>query len=666
MAGMKSDVETIRNGCDESIISVVPIVGMGGLGKTTLARNIFNHQTIKNHFNQRIWVSVSKIIDKKDLLLKIWGILSKESVHDSSLAEETVLEQLQSKLKEARYLLVLDDYLNVERSEWDSFMNCMKGISPKRGNFIMVTTRNQHVASYVKTRTVPSIDFLSVDDCWLIIKAITFPSYPTEVEHNFSLSVVTAFVNISAGFLLPGIFSSIKIPSSRTDLMKWNDLNHIISLLASVTATYSASVVESATIFCNLDTQLTAVPPNVNTYPVVLFLPSRSPPMSASTKPCLPLAANVVGGSLRDKRIDYWKSFQQESANDDVSLLKVLKISYDRLPSSLVKKCFAYCSIFSKGEKLERERLIQLWMAEGLLFRNSDGSGDQMEILGHKFYTILLQIFFLHEPKMDKYGGIMYSKMHDFVHDLSSSVEKAKSPNAEEVTLRVRYLPVDYEHNNIKKEQTSCLPNLFLNKFEEAEFIGNIMFPDCKYLCVLDLQGTSIGELTSSIGKLIHLRFIDLSESRIRNLPGSICKLFNLQTLRLIGCTELRKLPDELKFLVGLRHFAFSGFIDSLSWMPPEIRNLTSLRSLSYFIVSDKEGCRIDELGCLKNLEGKLRIWNLEKVGDKEESKRARLSEKKNLEILQFFWRNESSMGGNNNDREITGLLITPYENFLS
>ncbi|XP_073148461.1 putative disease resistance protein RGA3 [Henckelia pumila] len=299
-------------------------------------------------------------------------------------------------------------------------------------------------------------------------------------------------------------------------------------------------------------------------------------------------------------------------------------------------------------------------MAEGLLFENSDGSGDQMEILGHKFYNILLQNFFLHETIMDKYGRIKYSKMHDFVHDLSRSIEKAKSPNAEEVPVRVRYLPVDYEHNNIKKEQTSCLRNLFLNKFEDAEFIGNIMFPDYKYLSVLDLKGTSIDELTSSIGKLIHLRFLDLSESPIRNLPGSICKLFNLQTLRLLGCRELRELPNELKFLVALRHFALSGFINVLSWMPPEMRNLTSLRTLSYFIVSDKEGCRIDELGCLNNLAGKLRIWNLEKVGDKEESERAHLSQKKNLEVLKFVW-SESSREGNNNDCEVLeGLQPNP------
>ncbi|XP_073138876.1 putative disease resistance protein RGA4 [Henckelia pumila] len=423
---------------DELEISVVPIVGMGGLGKTTLTRN-------------------------------------------ASLGEETVLEQIRSKLEDARYLLVLDDYVNDKRhDQWESFMN--------------------------------------FDDCWSIIKARAFFGQP-----------------------IPQDFKAIG---------------------------------KEIALACQ----------------------------------GLALAANVVGGSLRGKGINDWKSFQHESgfsnssATED-SLMKVLKISYDRLPSSLLKKCFAYCSNFSKGEKLEREILIKLWMAEGLLVGNSDRCGYQMEILGDKFYNILLQNFFLHEPIMDKYGRIKYSKMHDFVHDLSCSVENVKSANGEEVTLRARYLPFDYVRNSIMKEQTTCMLNLFLNKFEGAEFNGYIMFPDCKYL--------------------------------------------------LLGCQNLRKLPKQLKFLVGLRHFAFSGFyIEILSWMPPELRNLISLRSLSYFIVSDKEGCRIDELGCLKNLEGKLRIWNLEKVGDKEESERARLSGKKNLEILKFVW-SKSSREGNNKDCEV-------------
>ena len=125
----------------------------------------------------------------------------------------------------------------------------------------------------------------------------------TEVEHNFSFSMVTALVNMSAGFLLPKIFSSNNSPSSKSEQMKWyrksicfvlawntgflarcialwlslkrtlffcfkpnsskKPFNQIISLVASVTATYSTSVVDNVTIFYKRETQLTAVEPKV-------------------------------------------------------------------------------------------------------------------------------------------------------------------------------------------------------------------------------------------------------------------------------------------------------------------------------------------------------------------------------------------------------------------
>src|SRR5271156_4992429 len=65
-----------------------------------------------------------------------------------------------------------------------------------------------------------------------------------------------------------------------------NLCNQIISLLASVRATYSASADESATTLYNLEIQLTAVPPTVKTYPVVVLLLSLSHAIFESTYPC--------------------------------------------------------------------------------------------------------------------------------------------------------------------------------------------------------------------------------------------------------------------------------------------------------------------------------------------------------------------------------------------
>ncbi|XP_073154097.1 putative disease resistance protein RGA1 [Henckelia pumila] len=525
---------------------------MGGLGKTTLARKTFNNPRIEQHFNHRIWVSVSKKIDKTGLLIKVLQSLSGVS-DGESLGEEAIMKQLRSVLKDARYLLVHDDFLNDGKYEWDNFKNCVQGISSSKGNFIIVTTRHQNVASIVKTLDVPSLPVLSDDDCWKIIKARTF--------------------------------RSLQVPE-----------------------------------------ELEAIGKEI-----------------ASRCGGLPLAANVVGGSLQGKESDYWRSFLESSnsnPSDDV-VSKVLKVSFNRLPSSSLKKCFAYCSIFPKGTQIWRDQLIQLWMAEGFLIERSD---RDMESCGDDIYNILLQNFFLHEPVKDEYGRIEYSKMHDLVHDLSS--------------LRVRYLAVDNERD-IKKEQTIYLRTLFL---ERSNLITN-MFLDCKYLHVLNLQGSYTEELTSSIDKLIHLRFLDLSNnSKIKKLPDSVCKLFNLQTLSLAYCGSLIELPDRLKILVGLRHLVL-GVLLSLKRMPLEIGKLTCLRTLDIFIVGNEEGRKIGELRNLKNLQGQLTIRNLEEVSGKAEAMGACLVEKQNLNSLDFWWSGPTERReGINNDHEVLEGL-QPHQN---
>ncbi|KAL2530346.1 Disease resistance protein RGA2 [Forsythia ovata] len=74
--------------------------------------------------------------------------------------------------------------------------------------------------------------------------------------------------------------------------------------------------------------------------------------------------------------------------------------------------------------------------------------------------------------------------------------------------------------------------------------------------------------------------------------------------------------------------------------MPPHIRRLSCLQTLQFFNVGDKEGCRIEELGHLKNLRGKIEIRNLELVNNKAEANKANLDGKTNIIELKFCWRN--------------------------
>ncbi|KAL0462512.1 UNVERIFIED_CONTAM: putative disease resistance protein [Sesamum latifolium] len=348
----------------------------------------------------------------------------------------------------------------------------------------------------------------------------------------------------------------------------------------------------------------------------------------------------MIGGTLRRKDRDDWTSVLQSGFSDSNgdSVLQVLKLSFHRLPSPLLKKCFAYCSIFSEDEEIEKERLIQLWMAEGLLVEND---GDDMESLGSRVYDILLQNSFFQEAEKNEFGIITHAKMHDLVHDLACSISKAESFNVENhksdaIPPRVRNLAIrsldDQESYKMAlKENAIYLRALFSN-----DKIPDSVLGDCKNLRTLALPRSMEAELSPSIAKLIHLRFIDVSFTNIRAFPESICKLYNLQTLRAFSCIDLQELPSQLRSLISLRHLGVDP--NKGLEMPLEIGKLTCLRTLKFSNVGHENGRRIEELGYLKNLKGEVAICKLEHVNGKEEAARACLIEKSNIHKLELVW----------------------------
>ncbi|KAL2506797.1 putative disease resistance RPP13-like protein 1 [Abeliophyllum distichum] len=347
----------------------------------------------------------------------------------------------------------------------------------------------------------------------------------------------------------------------------------------------------------------------------------------------------MMGAVLRGKEIDDWESIQEIGPSniegDENSVVQVLKISFDRLPSSSLKECFAYCSIFRKDKVIRREWLIQLWMAQGFLTNNQ---GSDMENEGNKFFSILLQSSFLQEPVKGQVWQYRNGcKMHDLVHDLSCSVSKSKMftiamDHTRDDIPQVRHLTILEESTlEITKEKASYVRTLF---YESSVPCKNIQ--DFKHLRTLVLCMAQIKDFPTSIGKLIHLRCLDVSYNfSMRTLPGSICKLYNLQTFNIIDC-GLIQLPEKIQDLTSLRHLYFCPHENFP--MPTQIRRLSSLQTLQFFNVGDKEGCRIEELGHLKNLGGKIEIRNLELVNNEAGAKKANLDGKTKIIELKFCW----------------------------
>ncbi|XP_057778314.1 putative disease resistance protein RGA3 [Salvia miltiorrhiza] len=178
-------VEMVTTGmkADERVISIVPIVGMGGLGKTTLTRKVLDHlKTETRVFESHIWVHVSPNFDPTTLFKKILKELTSDQAEVESKQE--ILSKLQKALKDKTYLLVLDDVWNENLSKWEDFINSLLGVTSVKGNAIVVTTRNMEVASIVNPLHTHELKGLSEEDCWSIIKAKTFgeANVPSEFE----------------------------------------------------------------------------------------------------------------------------------------------------------------------------------------------------------------------------------------------------------------------------------------------------------------------------------------------------------------------------------------------------------------------------------------------------------------------------------------------------
>ncbi|XLQ98970.1 hypothetical protein S83_065169 [Arachis hypogaea] len=167
-------------------LSVYPIVGLGGLGKTTLVQLVYNDPEVGNNFDLKIWVCVSENFTIKSILRSILEAVKKDKseVMDLEVMEEKVKQLLQTK----KYLLVLDDVwkrsqemeLGLTQDKWDKLRSVLSCGS--KGSSILVSTRDNHVATIMGTCQAHHLGGLSEDDCWLLFKLRAFGADREERE----------------------------------------------------------------------------------------------------------------------------------------------------------------------------------------------------------------------------------------------------------------------------------------------------------------------------------------------------------------------------------------------------------------------------------------------------------------------------------------------------
>ncbi|XP_034679347.1 putative disease resistance protein RGA4 isoform X2 [Vitis riparia] len=219
---------------DKENVFIVAIVGIGGLGKTTLAQLVYDDERVQKHFEFKKWVCVSddsgEGFGESALLKKLSKSKTDEGDKSSqSLSLDDLKNELHKQISQKKYLLVLDDVWNNENENWEKVRTLLE--VGAKGSKIVVTTRNAEV-SFMGNNTVHiKLEGLDKDESWNLFSNITFGGQTNTVNPEI-IKVGKEIVNMCNG--VPLIINTLgrTLMQFKSDLSKWLSIQKNENLLS--------------------------------------------------------------------------------------------------------------------------------------------------------------------------------------------------------------------------------------------------------------------------------------------------------------------------------------------------------------------------------------------------------------------------------------------------
>uniref|UniRef100_J3L7N7 Uncharacterized protein n=1 Tax=Oryza brachyantha TaxID=4533 RepID=J3L7N7_ORYBR len=593
-------------------ISIIPIVGLGGLGKSTLAKAVYEDKRVVNFFTLNIWVQVKEF----DLLTIGKDIIkgANSNIDLSNCNMRFVQDNLKKELADRRYLIVLDDLWEENGDKLESLKAMLK--LGGKGSKIIATTRSERVVQTLCTGDLANqrkiypvaepdrvkLNGLSPDDCWKLMKRRAFgPDDEPGALEEIGLQIAEKCGG------LPLVANALgQVMSEDTSTEAWEHIRDRKIVLDSVL--HQRETLETLMLSYYY--------------------------MKLEFKKCFTYLAAFPKGFVidSDHLIQQWSALGYiQERNDgqscikyllDMSFLEISKSSligvrpvHTRAPKQLTMHGLVHdlATIIAADEFLVMDATVpSTWKKDNMNYcrhaqlMNYQERSKVFKDLPSKVRTI----HFRQCTEMQLPRKVFSRSKFIRILDLSGcSTEGQSTPSSTELPSSIRHLML------LAYLDISGLPIAkFPRFFHRLQNMQTLIMSNCSLktlpanigslhkLCFLDLSGNNcLTRLPTSFENLLNLSFLQLSGcAKLKELPESIDNLRCLQQLDMSGCCAFQKLPDKFGSLSKLSFINLSCC--SKLRKLPDCLNLESLEHLNLSNCHELENLP-EDIGNLYKLE---------------------------------------------------------------
>ncbi|KAG6475565.1 hypothetical protein ZIOFF_064793 [Zingiber officinale] len=604
---------------DGNVPFIVAIRGSDRCGKTTLARKIYHHTWVRQHFQHRIWLDASSFEDFNSSMIakEIARLLTRKPCMNVD-CWPLINEHLYGE----RYLLVLDDVYVSDDLEykWEELkMNLLHCGAP--GSKVIVTEYPYLV--YERGFNVKEYELNQLpEDAWIRL-LLRYATFVHPIEDNNSIHKEKyppiewrqhSFLRNCLGAKYIGL------------MFRWRDTNQWQELADQFDASPYNSIVWMHSKYWSIEVTQTFL------YEL-LFEGSSDESYREEDVLHMLVAEGTLTNTRRKRSLEYMTPYTRPPADLEYKSDFNLDLCFFRMKvgevSSIPPQC-RHLSLLMDSKNILRSKTAIEKAGVANKLRSLALHREENKEPICQIETKILEGMFLNLTCL----GMLHMRAI-MIEDLPSSI----------VTLHfLRYL-------NLAENNIETLPESLCN-------LSN--------LCVLILSLCKrLKELPRRIHKLRKLQILKLSCCLgIQKLPESITRLVNLKILDVGGCCWLSKLSDDLSNMKNLVQLKMNGCA-SLTRMPGEIKQLTNLEVLwGYDAVDGLGNVMLPELQALTNLES-LHIQHLERLISVEAEEKditpptsLLKSQLLNELILHWEWWNDMTTKGTSKSTEqlIEGL----------